>query len=238
MKKHIILTILSVGLFISCGGSSGGTDSPTPDPTPNTNPTTPVAVYPANNDLCINNSIAFIWNAATDADNDTLKYSIQIATDNGFVNVAHNFANITQTTKTISLEKGTAYYWHVKATDNNNGESTYSTTHQFYTEGEPDSNNAPFVPELIAPNMNAVVDAVVNANTVDLQWSCSDVDNDALTYTIYFGNSNPPVSKEQNYTTETYSVSLNSGSTYYWKIDAQDSNGAITKGQVWQFKTD
>jgi len=234
MKKHLILYIISIGLFISCGGSSGGTDSPTPDPTPNTNPTTPVAVYPANNDLCINNSIAFNWNAATDADNDIVKYLIQIATDNGFVNVVHNFANITQTTKTISLEKGTAYYWHVKATDSNNGESTYSTTHQFYTEGEPDSNNAPFVPELIAPRMNAVV----TTNTVDLQWSCSDVDNDALTYTIYFGNSTPPVAIEQNYSNTTYSVSLSSSSTYYWKIDAKDSNGAITKGQIWQFKTD
>jgi len=78
MKKHLILYIISIGLFISCGGSSGGTDSPTPDPTPNTNPTTPVAVYPANNDLCINNSIAFNWNAATDADNDIVKYLIQI----------------------------------------------------------------------------------------------------------------------------------------------------------------
>jgi len=234
MKKHIILFILSVGLFISCGGSSGRTDTPTPDPTPNTNPTVPVAVYPANNDLCINNNIAFNWNAATDADNDALKYSIQIATDNGFVNIAHNFSNITQTTKTVSLEKGKAYYWHVKATDSNNGESTYSTTHQFYTEGEPDSNNAPFVAALVAPIQNSIV----SSSTTDLQWSCSDVDNDDLSYTVYFGTTNPPVEVAQNYSSTSYTATLNSSSTYFWKIDAKDANGAITKGQLWQFKTD
>ena len=234
MKKHIILYILSIGLFISCGGSSGGTDTPDPDPTPNTNPSIPVAVYPDNNDLCINNSIAFNWNAATDAENDALKYSIQIATDNGFVNIAHEFSNITQTTKTVSLEKGTAYYWHVKATDSNNGDSSYSSTHQFYTEGEPESNNAPFVPVLIAPTQHEVV----SADTVDLQWSCSDVDNDALTYTVYFGDTNPPVAVEQNYSSESYTVSLSSSHSYYWKVDVKDSKGAITKGQIWQFKTD
>ncbi|PCH73558.1 MAG: hypothetical protein COB98_10590 [Flavobacteriaceae bacterium] len=234
MKKHIILTVLCLGLFVSCGGSSGGTDTPTPDPTPNTNPTTPIAVYPANNDLCINNSIAFNWNAATDAENDLVKYSIQIATDNGFVNIAHTFSNITQTTKTISLSKGTAYYWRVKATDNNQGESSYSSTHQFYTEGEPESNNAPFVPVLIAPTKNAVV----STTSVNLQWSCNDVDNDTLTYTVYFGTTNPPIAVKQDYSSETYNVSLKSSTSYYWKIDATDSKGAITKGQLWKFKTD
>lgn len=232
MKKHLILTILSVGLFISCGGSSGGTD--TPDPTPNTNPTTPVAVYPANNDLCINNSISFSWNAASDADNDAINYNIQIASDNAFVNIAHDFSNITQTTKTISLEKGTAYYWHVKATDSNNGQSSYSTTHQFYTEGEPESNNAPFVPVMISPAQNEAI----SANTTNLQWSCSDVDNDALSYTIYFGTTNPPVAIGQGYSSESYTVSLNSSTSYYWKIDVTDAKGATTKGQLWQFKTD
>ncbi|MBL4746106.1 MAG: hypothetical protein JKY08_07035 [Flavobacteriaceae bacterium] len=234
MKNHLILLILSLGLFISCGGSSGGTDIPSPEPIPNTNPTTPVGMYPGNNDLCINNSITFKWNVATDAENDPLKYSIQIATDNGFVNVAHTFTNITQTTKTISLAKGTAYYWHVKATDNNSGESTYSSTYQFYTEGTPDSNNAPFVPELLAPKLHGII----TTSTTNLQWSCSDVDNDVLTYTIYFGTENPPIEIQQDYTSETHTVSLNSSTSYYWKIDVKDSKGAITKGQVWQFKTD
>lgn len=234
MKKHIVLSILSIGFFISCGGSSGEKDIPTPDPTPNTNPTTPLAIYPANNDLCINNTISFNWKAATDPENDAIKYSIQIATDNGFVNVPHHFKNITQTTKTVSLEKGKAYYWHVKATDSNKGESTYSNTHQFYTEGEAESNNAPFAPVLIAPATNAII----TTNSTNLQWSCSDTDTDILTYTIYFGSTNPPVAMEQNYSTKSYTITLNSSTTYFWKIDAKDSKGAITKGHVWTFKTD
>lgn len=233
--KKIIFSVLTLGTLLwSCGGS--GEDKPDPDPTPiNKAPSTPSLVYPSANLLCIDNSIDFKWNSSTDPDGDNITYQVQIAKDSDFTNVVETVSN-TGTTRTISLDKGIAYYWRVNAKDSKNNTSEYSSANSFYTEGVGVSNYIPFSPSIKTP----AISSVVSTSTVSLEWDASDVDNDALTYDIYFGTDNPPATKksadqsEKSYTTE----SLSATTDYYWKIIVKDGKGGEAIGQVWSFKTD
>lgn len=231
MKKLLYTAILSIALT-ACGG--GGGDNPEPTPTVNTNPTTPVLTYPTNNLLCIDNTVDFVWNASSDEDGDTITYEIQVATDIAFTAIEHTLTS-TSTTKTIALDKGISYYWRVKATDSQNGSSEYSSINQFYTEGIGTSNYLPFAPTLISPTLNSVI----QESTVSLNWSASDVDNDALSFDVYLDTVTPPTTIiSSNQTTTNYTATLNSSTNYYWKIVVKDGNSGETNGQIWSFITD
>ena len=231
--KKIISIIAIVTLLWSCGGSGG--DSPDPEPEPvNNAPTVPTLVYPSANLICIDNTIEFKWNAATDPDGDAVTYQLQIAKDNQFTQIVQSVSN-SSTIKLFSLEKGVAYYWRVSAKDNKNKASAYSTVNSFYTEGEGVSNYLPFLPEIVAPTLNATV---TETSTI-LEWNASDVDNDPLTFDVYFGTAKIPVTiVASDQTSKTFNVNVTGATSYYWKVVVKDDKGGQTIGQVWNFKTD
>lgn len=233
MRKIIYLAVLTF-LFISCSGGGSDDSSPLPEPV-NTAPTVPTLVAPTNSMLCINNVINFEWSASTDAENNPISYQIQIATDNQFAQIVST-TNITSRTHTVTLDKGKAYYWRVKATDSKNASSAYSGTFSFYTEGLAVANHLPFLPELIQP----VTSTTISGVTATLKWFASDVDtSDVLTYDVYFGTANPPTEKvAENRTTPTYeATSLQPATQYYWRVVVKDNKGGATTGQVWNFRT-
>jgi len=233
MRKLLYIIVLTTVLW-SCGG--GGGDNP-PPPTPvNNAPTTPTLVYPTNNLLCINNQLDFQY-ASTDPDGDAITYLIQIATDNTFTNIVQT-QTVSATDKIITLDKGIAYYWRVKATDSKSASSSYSSVFNFYTEGNGISNYLPFAPELVSPILNSVVSS---AATTTLQWNGSDADpSDTLTYDVYFDTVNPPTTVvSANQSTSTFTTpTLGVTTTYYWKVVVKDNHGGQTIGQIWNFKTD
>ena len=233
MKKILYLIALTATLW-SCGG--GGSPPPTPPPPTNHAPTTPTLTYPTNNLLCINNQLDFQY-SSTDSDGDTITYQIQIATDNTFATIVQT-QTTSATNKTITLDKGIAYYWRVKATDSKSAASSYSTVYNFYTEGIGITNHIPFAPALVSPALNSVVTGA--PTTVTLQWNGSDADTaDTLTYDVYFDTVNPPITVvSANQSAMTYSVNLNPLIDYYWKIVVKDNQGGQTIGQIWNFKTD
>lgn len=224
MKNFIYYTIIGL-LFISC--SSGGDDSN------HTPPIAPTLIAPTNNILCIDNSVNFQWNLPVDTNTST-SYQIQIAKDNQFSQIVKNAQAIADF-QTIVLEKNTAYYWRIKATDNQSSLSKYSTTFKFYTAGEAVVNHLPFLPELVLPTSNSIL----NTTTTKLSWTATDVDaNDILTYDVYFGTTTTPTQKTgKNLTTSTLDVNLNAGKEYYWKVVVKDNKGGETMGQTWRFKT-
>jgi len=233
MKKLIYIVIVSV-LITSCGGGDDPIPTPTPEPE-NRAPSKPTLVDPVNNLLCIDNVVSFKWNTASDPDGNTVSYLLEIAENNAFSPIAHSLSMAT-TTKAVSLEKGVAYYWRVKAKDSKNATSDYSSTYQFYTEGVGVINHLPFTPSLVMPALNEIVQ---NATTT-LEWSGSDVDtSDTLSYDVYFGTNNPPATKQiENQLETTLEVTLNTSTKYYWKIVVKDGKGGQTIGPIWTFKTD
>lgn len=233
MRKILYLASLAL-LFISCGG--GGSDGPTPTPEPtNTAPTVPTLVVPATSSLCINNIVAFEWSASTDTENNPIVYQLQIATDNQFGQIVST-SEISSRTHSVTLDKGKAYYWRVKATDSKNASSAYSGTFSFYTEGNAVANHLPFLPEVIQPELNTTI----TGTTAILKWFASDADAaDVLTYDVYLGTANPPTIKvSENRATSIFeAVSLQAATQYYWRIVVKDNKGGETRGQVWNFRT-
>lgn len=231
MKKLLYIAVLAF-VFNACGGDGGG--GGTPPPPENKAPGTPSQVYPGNNELCIDNSVTFSWNAATDPDGDAVSYTFQVATDQNFTQIRHTI-NSSVTSHTLSLEKGVAYYWRILAKDSKGASSDYSSTNQFYTEGEGETNHLPFAPVLVGPALNSIVTEA----TATLSWTASDVDGDSLTYDVYFETGDTPTQLvAENISENTYVVNVSGSSSYSWKVVVKDGQGGETIGQIWNFKTD
>jgi hypothetical protein len=228
MKNFIYLSITGF-LLISCNIG----DDPSPEDI-NTAPTTPAMIAPTDNKLCVDNMVAFQWNLSTDANNDVVTYQIQVAKDIAFSQIVKTTEGTTAS-QSITLDKNSAYYWRIKATDSKGLSSDYSTTYKFYTAGDATVNHLPFTPELIEPAINSLL----STTTATLKWNATDVDaTDVLSYDVYFGTSNPPTAKiVDNGTAKTKDVTLESAKEYFWKVVVKDNKGGETVGQVWKFKT-
>ncbi|MFH6986577.1 hypothetical protein ACHRVW_02410 [Flavobacterium collinsii] len=229
MKNFISLTIIGL-LFAACGG---GDDSGSPEAV-NAAPTVPALKAPIDNKLCVDNTVSFQWDLSTDSNKDAITYQIQVAKENTFAQIVKS-SEVTTNDTSIALEKNTAYYWRVKATDSKGLASSYSSTFKLYTSGDAVVNHLPFSPELIQPAVNSLL----NTTTASLKWKAADVDsNDVLTYDVYFGKTNPPTAKiSENTSATSLDVTLEPTTQYFWKIVVKDNKGGETIGQIWKFKT-
>lgn len=230
MKNSIYLLIISL-LFTACGGGSDDSD---PTPEANVAPTVPELVSPADNKLCVDNTVSFQWKPSTDSNKDVITYQIQVAKDNTFAQVIKT-NEVNSDNSLINLDKNTAYYWRVKATDSKGLSSAYSSTYKLYTTGEAVVNHLPFSPELVQPDINTTL----STTTATLKWKATDVDaTDVLTYDVYFGTTNPPNKKiSENKATNALDVTLEPAKEYFWRVIVKDNKGGETVGQVWKFKT-
>ena len=74
-------------------------------------------------------------------------------------------------------------------------------------------------------------------NTV-LSWTCTDPENDPLTYDIYFGTYGFPALVAFGQTVTSFNLGALAYSTSYsWKIVAHDNHSNTTEGPVWSFTT-
>ncbi len=95
-------------------------------------------------------------------------------------------------------------------------------------------NKSPIIPFNPSPSDKATNQSLAGT----LSWECSDPDGDSLTYDVYFGTSSNPPKVSTNQSGKTLNRSnLSAGTTYYWKVVAKDSRGAITEESVWSFTT-
>ena len=230
MKKFLYIAIIGI-LIWSCGGD--GDDLP---PTQeNKAPSTPVQLYPANNDECIDNAVNFKWDASTDPNNgDIISYFVEVAKNSSFSPLLDS-KTVSSTSITIPLEKGTTFYWRITAKDNKGLNSPLSSINKFYTEGVGVSNSAPSSPKLESPKLNDVA----QVGEVVLEWDASDPNpGDVLSYSVYFDTVDPPVAKfPTEISTKKHTVTTTAGKHYYWKIVVNDNKGGKTIGQVWNFVT-
>ena len=232
MKNFIYLSII-VLLFSACG-SGGGDDEPVIPVPVNTAPTVPALTSPTDNKLCLDNTIIFQWNASSDTEKDPIVYQIQVAKDNGFTQIVSTLDATSNLTNTAILDKNTAYYWRVKATDAKGLASAYTATYKFYTAGVAVVNHLPFAPGLVLPVMNSTL----TGTSTTLSWTASDVDtSDTLTYDVYLGTTNPPTVKiGNNVAARTITANVEPTKQYFWRVVVKDNKGGETVGQVWKFK--
>ena len=227
MKNSILILVGYV--LISCGGS----DSDEPVLPPNEAPSIPVMIAPNDGLLCTDLSLDFSWNSSTDPDGDAVSYTIQVATNNSFSENLQT-KSVSSTTITFNLLKGLAYYWRVSAKDAKNNSSSYSAIRKFYSEGEGVSNHLPYAATLISPALNGKL----NGSATKLEWSSSDIDNDPLSYNVYFGEVTNPDMVLENSSSTSFDVNLEANTIYYWKIVVKDDAGGEAIGQEWTFSTE
>jgi len=228
MRKVIkTIALFSLPLFVACGG--GGSKTPE---VVNEAPSKVNLVYPTPNLLCIDNTIAFDWSDATDPNNDNINYKVEFSSNRNMSPIVKT-ETVSASTKSITLDKGTAYYWRVTAIDAKGLAGDPSDVNAFYTKGEGEANSAPFTAKLVSP---ADENSDVVAGTITLTWEGADSDNDTLKYDLFFGESSDFTSAfEENLTTESKEVTVESGKTYYWKVNSIDPSNAKSIGQVWSF---
>ena len=242
MKRYqTTLMILGVTLLTACGSDSGGGETPTPTPTP-----TPIAApgkasltLPENNKPCETGevsgstaSVIFTWSQGSDTE------SFDLSITNSDTNQVTNRAGLTTTTATVPLTRGHRYAW--KITSKNKGtETTASDTYKFYLAGDGEENAAPFSAEAVYPQPGSSVTKSEN-NTVTLEWEAADPDNDTLTYTLLIDTVDgrqEATEENQNITTNTKEVAVESGTIYYWSVTTSDGSISVTS-DVFSFRVD
>lgn len=197
----------------------------------NQSPTMVDLIYPSDNQLCIDNSITFDWSDSIDPENDDIEYNIIVSKDRDFMNVVES-RTVVSSQVLLTLEKATAYYWKVSSIDINNNQDTSSSVFAFYTKGDAIQNYVPFTSQLLFPENNVTV----SGNSVELIWTGNDVDSDdILTYELYFGETEEVSLIDDSLSETNYNISIESGKTYFWKVNVKDQEGAKSIGQVWSF---
>ncbi len=73
---------------------------------------------------------------------------------------------------------------------------------------------------------------------LELQWECSDPENDEIRYKLFFGKTENPNLYRENIKETTIKVeNLEYLTTYYWSIESSDSFGNSSQSEIWKFKT-
>jgi len=232
-KPYLHILLITVLILISCGGGDDDAGS-IPDPNANTAPTIPNQVFPLDNTICTDKNVIFEWNASTDQESNAISYRLEVSENSSFSPLTASETSFAES-KLVSLDKGKAYYWRIKAVDSRSAESDYSPAMKFVTEGEGESNHIPYAPELVSP----AIDSEIDATSISLSWTASDVDGDPLTFDVYLDtNENPTTLVSEGQSESTFNATGLSASTkYYFKIVVKDDKEATTIGQVWTFST-
>ncbi|NNF18691.1 MAG: hypothetical protein HKN61_02850 [Flavobacteriaceae bacterium] len=234
MKKNWYYIVMFAGILWSCsGGDSGGNPPPPPAPTV-PDPSAATLVFPDNNTECNEGEIlnenqsrvTFRWNNAQNSDT----YEVNLRELN-----SGNTSNFNSNTNSadITITRGAPYEWFVVSRANGTAATANSATWKFYNEGPGITNYAPFPAEAVNPARGANIDAT---SSVSLEWSGSDVDNDIVSYDVFFGTDPDPVTLQENTTETTLTVDISTDTVYYWKVVTNDSAGNSSSSEIFQFK--
>ncbi|WP_420321278.1 hypothetical protein [Flagellimonas sp.] len=221
---------LSLGILIVLG-SCGGNDDPPPIPGGAN------LVFPDRNSECTTgisvnetlSQVTFQWQASTNTDSYTL-------------NVVNLETNIPQTISTaatsasLSIVKGAPYSWSVTSLNSKSDQVATSETWLFYNAGS-QTTYAPFPAQLVGPVSGSTVQRNID-NEVLLAWQGADVENDITAFEVFFSTANPPTTSvgTTNSSTMEFSVGVESGTIYYWKIITTDAEGNNSDSGVFEFR--
>lgn len=124
--------------------------------------------------------------------------------------------------------------WYLVVKDRATGNVGYIDFFELWITYE--VNHAPTNPSNPDPNDGATE----ISNTTNIDWSCTDSDGDDIYFTVYLekNDSSPDVIIKDDLTGSNADPgTLDYNSHYYWKVKADDHEGGVTIGPVWDFYT-
>lgn len=188
-------------------------------------PNTPSLVSPTHESNNVSIAPTFTWNAVSGVDS----YTLEVAEDEAFTLIITTKNNITGTNTSITgLDYNTIYYWRVRAYSTISGNSAWSTVWMFATVPM-----TPDTPTATSPANNATNIAV----NPTLSWS---VVTTATKYNVQYAttlNFAVPTMIEDITTNSVDLSGLNSSTTYYWRVRAQNAGGNSDWSSTMSFTT-
>jgi len=230
--RKVLFIIFVCCLHYSC--NPDGAESIEPEiPNP---PSVVQLFFPHENSLCnegtnltpTSSTVLFEWSASEDTNSYTLVLKNLIT---GTIITRETVA----TEIAINIERATPFEWYVTSNSNFVTVTAQSAKWKFYNASEGVQSYAPFPAEAVSPEMAEVVETT--ATEITLEWSSSDIDNDIVSYDLYFGtNAVPGIYSSGLTETELNDVTITPNTIYYWKIITKDSKGNSSESDVFQFK--
>lgn len=226
MKKYVLVLLC---LLTACHKHHD-------DGTPNLSPDKAVQVFPVQNAACTtgtvlngtSSAIMFSWNIAANTDN------YRLGIKNLLTQTIH-YKSTTATQLTDTLLRNTPYSWFVVSRSKNSADTAKSDTWKFYNAGLGTIAYAPFPADITFPQLNQTVTAT--AGKINLLWNGSSIDNNITGYDIYLGTSAAPPLLQANITGMILnSISVTSGTTYYWRVVTKDAIGNTSDSGLSVFK--
>lgn len=227
---------LIFGLCLINYGCSSGSDGQDNTPEPILDPVAAVLIYPEQDKTCTTgtiiseekSTILFEWNASE----HTTLYDVTIKNLN---NNALFTKSTSDTQLSLEVDRSAPYQWWVTSKATGTTVTAKSNLWKFYNEGPGISNYAPFPAEAIAPKRGSTIDFT---GAVDLEWSGSDVDNDALEFEVFMDAVSPPSTSLGKTTMTTLNTSIQSATVYYWRVISVDEFGNSSSSEIFEFKAD
>lgn len=224
-------SILVVSLwFISCGADSDILGAPEDE----LMLAKAVLIFPEENSICTEgvvlssseSEVTFRWEEPENTD------SYELELQNLFSGITETFES-EQNQLPIRILRNTPYSWKVISRSDTTDATSESDTWSFYNAGEGIITHIPFPAENVSPEDNETVP--FGQGTLDLSWQASDLDNDIENYDVYFGNTSEPPLIAGAVVSTSFTVTISSGTTYYWKIVTRDSEGNESTSQIFSF---
>ncbi len=188
-------------------------------------PSTPSRPSPHDGENNVSTDVMLSWDST---DTDELIFSVYLS-ESSPPSIIGTAATNEYMAKNLRYE--TTYYWRVIA-DDKRGKVTKGPIWKFTTEEKP--NRKPQKPVALYPKDKSYGVPV----NITLLWMATDLDNDNLTYDLYFGKEKePPIVKVGMKKREYRIKRLHYSARYYWRVVVKDGRGGVTEGDTWSFKT-
>tara|TARA_A100001011_G_scaffold41290_1_gene38904 strand:+ start:342 stop:1544 length:1203 start_codon:yes stop_codon:yes gene_type:complete len=186
-------------------------------------------VSPAENYPCLTGDsvsdteieVIFRWSPARYTD----YYNLRIT--NLISNEVINKTNIKDNGATVVLEKGKAYSWSVSSKSDLVNDVGTSEVNNFYVGGFESVTNAPVPVSLTQPVQGSNV-ITGEGGKVSFSWS-ENSQNNSMKYTLYLDKidgKQTPSSEHTDLTAKSIDVTLENGSTYFWRVKSFDGTNS------------
>jgi hypothetical protein len=185
---------------------------------------TPSLLSPQNNVINLPNSLTFLWRSVSSA----TMYHVQVSSSPAFTTTIVNDSTMTDTSRSVTgLGFNSTYYWRVRG-KNGSEASGWTEVWNFRTAPAP-----PATPTLTSPPNNATN----QPSTLTLQWG---IVIGATSFHVQVSADSlfaATIVNDSTVATTQRSVTVSTGTRYYWRVGARNAGGPGAFSATWNFTT-